>query len=964
MGVIFLLAAILFSPWGGSPSPVHPENAAREYDRALRVGESRWKEGNFEGARRLLILARDLAQEMKNVEEEVRCLMHLGKLCWALGRPEDSTEFYSQAYSMALASQLKRPADESRLALDISKLYSEGQSALFAGEVEKSISAFRSGAELARKIKSLEHELKCLGQLSLGYWTTQDLGGFLSVNERSLEIAEELNDLREKARSLINEGLYYLNMREYSRALNFYSDALDISRAARNDRDTALCFKNIGLILFQLGFFEVALGYLEEARAIDLQSGNRSFFPLDMINLGKCFRNSGHILANMEDLYRGLEYFTEALNLAEKGQDMQTQLRALNNIGNIYLSMEKYFAAKHYFRLSQELAEEIPDPGARLEVLNNLGLCNLKTGKLEAARRQFEAALDQGRRLGKGELLWEVLFNLGKCFEQEGNLGQALDLYTNSVSALELIRSRIAGEYYKVGFMKDKSKIYEAIVDLLCSPGIDGLSSQTREEIFSAVERAKARAFLESLGEEQGDFRSRLNPSLAKKENEISSRISSVIQELTRKDLPSAHRAELQRTLKRYEDEYLNFISRIKMDTPEQVRPALPLPLVLKQARERLLDGKTAILEYFLGEKNSLLFLVTENQLEIFPLPPKAELESSVNAYIKLLSEPPEGEWEGALAAERLSRSLLLPALRLIPKTVEHLVFVPDGPLFHFPFETLPFSFGDSMSGKEYLISRYSISYAPSCSALSFLKERPGKDRHTRGLLAFGNPLPPSNRAPAGRARLSMADVLKETYEGQGFDFSSLPQSDREIQEIASYFSQKDRTLCLRGAASKKTLKAMALEGYRIIHFACHGFIDEKVPYRSALVLSPDESSGEDGFLQVREIANLRLAAELVVLSACETGRGRIEKGEGILGLTRSFFYSGARSVVSALWIVGDQASAKFMRHFYFYLSQKKTKAQALRLAKLEMLKSKYAHPFYWAPYILHGESSSPIDFP
>src|SRR4030043_1319523 len=318
----------------------------------------------------------------------------------------------------------------------------------------------------------------------------------------------------------------------------------------------------------------------------------------------------------------------------------------------------------------------------------------------------------------------------------------------------------------------------------------------------------------------------------------------------------------------------------------------------------------------------------------------------------------------GVLAANRLSRDLLFPALNVLPQSIERLIFIPDGPLLYLPFDTLALLPAGPSSGEDFLISKYTISYAPSCSSLLFLKERKKEDRYARNLLAFGNPLPPSDLASDGKNKISVANILRETYEGQGFDFSSLPQSDREMKEISSFFSKNDRTICLHREASKGMIKNLSLEDYQIIHFACHGFIDEKIPYRSVLVLSWDEQSREEGFLQVREIANLRLAAELVVLSACGTGRGRIGKGEGILGLTRSFFYSGARSVVSSLWKIGDKATAKFMRHFYFYLSQKNNKAQALRLAKVEMLKSKYSHPFYWAPFVLYGESSSRLDFP
>ena len=962
MAILLVLSIFLSFSNGQSPKAVSLKDLAQQYDLALLTGESRWKEGNFQEALRLLKSARELAQEMKDAGKEVKCLMLSGKICWALGQLEDSKEFYSTAFSEAMSANLKREAEESELALAIWKLHSQGQAELFAGKHEKSMETFNTALELAKKIDSREHEVKCLRQLSLVYWAKQDLENFFSTNEASLKIAQELNDHREKAKSLINIGLYYLRLSDYSKALNCYSDALDISRDTKDKRDESLCLKNIGFILSQFGFYERSLDYLLEAHDIDRQSGHAAFFPQDIINLGEGFRNKGLIFSNREDLYLALNYFTEALDSGKRNADKQTQLKALNNIGNIYLKLKKYYAAQRYFRLTQQIAEEVQDREALIEVLNNLGVCNFKTDNVENAQKYFQAALEQGKQISKDKILWETLLYLGQCYEKKGAFEQALDCYNNSVGAIEHIRSNIIMDDYKVGFMENKFSVYEAVVDLLYGRSKDNVSSNEAEEIFYAVEKAKARAFLETLGEEERDFRGRVNPSLETKEKEISSRISAVIQEMTQRDLSPGGRADLQKSLKRFEDEYLNLISRIRLEAPDVANAVFPLPISVRQAQEWLLNERTAILEYFLGEKNSLLFLMTKRKLSIFPLPPRKEIESSINAYLKLLADPPKGEWMGALASIRLSRDLLFPAMENLPHSVERLIFIPDGPLLYLPFDTLALFPADSSSGEDFLISKYTISYASSCSSLLFLKERQKKDRYVQNLLAFGNPLPPSDIS-SGKNKISVANILRETYEGQGFDFSSLPQSDREIKEISSFFSKNDRTICLGREASKDMIKNLSLEDYQIIHFACHGFIDEKIPYRTALVLSWDGYSREEGFLQVREIANLRLDAELVVLSACETGRGHIEKGEGILGLTRSFFYSGARSVVSALWKIGDKATARFMRHFYFYLSQENDKAQALRLAKLDLLKSKYSHPFYWAPFVLHGESSSRLNF-
>jgi len=200
-------------------------------------------------------------------------------------------------------------------------------------------------------------------------------------------------------------------------------------------------------------------------------------------------------------------------------------------------------------------------------------------------------------------------------------------------------------------------------------------------------------------------------------------------------------------------------------------------------------------------------------------------------------------------------------------------------------------------------------------------------------------------------------EILREFYLNQGFYFAPLPYSKKEIRDIAKNFPSGEVDVFLGGKAQEETLKSMPLAEYGIVHFACHGLLDEQVPFRSALVLSIDEDKKEDGFLQVREIYNLRLNADMVVLSACQTGRGRLESGEGLLGLPRIFFYAGAKSVISTLWPINDKSTSILMHSIYEHLSKGESKSQAIRSAKIKMLNSKYAHPFYWAAFVLNGDS-------
>jgi len=514
----------------------------------------------------------------------------------------------------------------------------------------------------------------------------------------------------------------------------------------------------------------------------------------------------------------------------------------------------------------------------------------------------------------------------------------------------------------KASFVRDKLKAYEFLISLLYRLNINDLSKNYSKELFHIVERAKARAFLESLGEAKVQIKERLSPELKEKENEISSRISLIMQELSRVDLSKEKRRELLITLKQEEDEYLNLVSRMIGESPEVLDLLSPLPCQVEQVQD-LLDKKTALIEYFLGDNQSIMFLITANKIDVYPLPSRAEIEKSLKAYLKILSDSSKKKFKGILAAKRIYKELLSPALKNIPESVENLIIVPDGILYYLPFETLVLSTQNQKVGSNYLIETYKVSYVPSSSALLFLSEKKTEYKNSKSLLAFGNPSYMLRGFSKNKKPETEFEILRELYLDQGFDFSPLPYSEREVLEISRYFPKEKRDIYLRDEAREEIFKRISIEDYKIIHFACHGFLSEEYPFRSALVLSLNEDSIEDGFIQVRELYNLRLKADLIVLSACQTGKGKLEKGEGVLGLPRIFFYAGARSVISTLWKISDESTAVFMNLFYYYLSRGNNKAQALRLAKLKMLNSKFWHPFFWAAFVLNGDCDSAMKF-
>jgi len=367
------------------------------------------------------------------------------------------------------------------------------------------------------------------------------------------------------------------------------------------------------------------------------------------------------------------------------------------------------------------------------------------------------------------------------------------------------------------------------------------------------------------------------------------------------------------------------------------------------------------LLEYFLGKDRSYIFTITDNSFILHELPSSREIYESLRAYLKVISEKPSNDFKGVNASLRLYNELISPIQSKIDNLTKNLIIVPDGILCYLPFESLMSKQeGIGKAKNEFLIERYNISYMPSASSLLLLQKKRKEKHFKKDLLALGNPNYRVDSSIKSNP-YSPALILFNIYNSLGFSFSPLPYSELEVKRISRHFAEDKRSVYLGEHANESAFKDISLLDYRIIHFACHGFVDQRFPLRSALVLSLLANENEDGFLQAREIYNLRMNSEIVVLSACQTGIGKLEPGEGSLGLSRVFFYAGAHSVVSALWEIGDKPTALFTDYFYTYLSNGDSKTEAMRNAKIDMINSKYSHPFYWAAFILSGKYRSSI---
>jgi len=926
---------------------------------AISLGDRLFSDGDYARAFARFEEALRLTGGAGPADDELLLLMKLGLTAWNLGRMDVSASFYERGLENARARGRKTQEEECRTALEIHRLYSKGKNERSAGEYRASLRSFEDAILLAQKIRSPHHEIKCLRQMSLNHWETGEIDDYFRLNRRGQEIAHRFNNRREEGISHNNLGLYYWKKNAFSDAIRSFQSSIEFADREGSPENMSDSLTNIGLVYMDLGDYEKALDYLNRGVSIDQTLNNSYNLATDLNNLGNVYLHMG-AQARTDGLYeRALDSFYNALILAAGVGNVRIQAIVQNNIGEVFFAKSEFDQALRYYSKSLKSAS---DSGLRdlVSLLNN-NIANAYVGQglFDRAIESYRTSIRRASEIDYDKILWESLFGLARCYEGKRRADLAEEFYDGAIRVIEKTRSRIYLDTFKAGYSRNKSGVYESFLHFLFQNKARGRRPSFEENMYFYVEKAKARAFTEILQESRTDLENAVDP-VKRKELDASSRtISSLYLEFLRNDLKEKGREELERRLSREEDAYLRIISSLKAIDPSIAGLVYAEPFSLARLREEELDGRTAILEYFVGEKMSFLLLITRSDCSVFALPARASIEASIKAYLKYVSSAPDPLFDAASASKRIFREFLFPLEAAAREGIHKIILIPDGVLHYLPFETavLP---GEGRA-PEYLIDRFQVSYAPSVSALMMLKATAGGSDPDQGFLAFGNPVSERERIPPAPGNAgSPAGEYRPLPEAL---FSPLPYATREVNRVSGYFPEGRRSVYLGREASEDHLKARAGGRFQVIHLACHSLSDEEHPIRSALILGGGRDSLNDGILQVRELYQMKLKANLVILSACQTGMGRLEKREGVLGLQRAFFYAGAESVLSTLWPVKDKSTAVFMENFYRFLAEGQSKAAALRSAKRQMIRSKYGHPYYWAGFLLSGEPDAPVKF-
>ena len=746
------------------------------------------------------------------------------------------------------------------------------------------------------------------------------------------------------ATTLIGLGTVYHLQGNYVQALACLQKSLGIFEDLGDKSGIAVALENIGSIHLLQGNDLQALGYFQKSMGMAEELGDKYGMAVSLDNIGLIYDSQGNYA-------QALDYLQKSLAMQEAAGDKEGIARALDTIGNIHYEQGNYTQALEYLQRSLEIREAIENQAGIAITLGNTGNVHEKQGYHAQALDFAERAAALARQVGDTETLRRARLTAGTAYRALRQPARARPAFEEAISLSETLRAQVAGgEQEQQRFFESKVSPYHAIVDLLIAEGKPA-------EALTFAERAKARVLLDTFQTGRVNITKAMTSQEQEQERKLNSQLVSlntqVYRESARPQPDQARSTELKAQLQKVRLDFEAFQTQLYTAHPElRVQRGQAQPLRLEEATALLADAASALLEYVVTEEVTYLFAVSKAQgkpaadVHVFTLPIKqAELAKQIEAFRQQLAGR-DLDFRGS--AHKLYDLLLKPAESLL-RGKSSLVIVPDDKLWELPFQAL------LAEDDRYLIESSAVSYAPSLTVLREMKAQRSRrqaDAATSGLLAFGNPA--IGQETLQQARLALRDEKLEP----------LPEAEQEVRALGQLYGALRSKVYVGREAREDRVKTEAGQA-GILHFATHGTLNNAAPMYSHLVLAQGDTN-EDGLLEAWELMQLDLKADLAVLSACETARGRFGAGEGMIGLTWALFVAGVPTTVVSQWQVESASTRDLMVHFHRALqapstagSATPTKAEALRQAALKLMRSKEtSHPFYWAGFVLVGDGT------
>ncbi|MEO5331600.1 MAG: CHAT domain-containing protein [Magnetococcus sp. YQC-5] len=757
---------------------------------------------------------------------------------------------------------------------------------------------FEKALALYQELRDPEGQAKA--HLDIGL--SLDATGQFAEADRHYQTAKQLGAKQDSPFLMATATLYLANTAwyqgEYQSAFQGLLEAQELNKQAKDPQLEIMIANTRGLVFWTLNEHDKALLHLHKA----IDSATKEKIPSE---LASSLNNKGQVLRQMGQL-------EEALSLFQQAQAIDSEIKSRwglghdhRNIGIVLMQMGKLKAAETEFLQAESLSAEIADPVNQAKTLLELGRVNQKLERPEQSADYFQRASKLAKHHGIKEVLWRALAGQAMLSRKQNHNEAALKAYVEAIQVVEGMRATLKIDALRNSFQEDKQELYREIILLLADMGRE-------RQAFDYLERFRSRNFIDLLSNQK--------IALHKKEDEAAlSRVNGLFQDLETlaREIAAQKKPEAQ-MLKRYREQQAAAEEaqlELQQRNPELSGFVSVNPIQLDPF-EKLLEPGVGVLAYLLTEKELLIWL-TRAQGTLFKR--VAVTEKEMTATIRQYRDLMQNMEPVSVVMHQLYQWLIQPMAEQT-QSLKHLGIIPHEALHFLAFAALEGPDG-------VLVERHPIFYAPSASAMKYAFDKRHKEKKTR-VLAVGNP--------------DLGDIH--------FD---LPLAEFEADSIRWSFPEGD---ALKGKKATKEWILQNISKYGIIHIAAHGDFQNINPLFSSLWLATSQSKGknqEAGHLTVKEIFSLELNADLVTLSACQTGLGQL-RGSEMIGLNRAFLYAGTHSLISSLWRVDDLSTAVLMKHFYRHY-RNMNKAESLRQAQL-MVKQNFPHPANWAGFNLLGD--------
>lgn len=902
-------------------------------------------------------------------------------------------------YSLKLAEL--RPATEKELSQTsgfqiINRLGKKESGTATTEQIRQYLEDFKIAREKFRFAENRQQEARVLSSVGSRY---ADLGNWSKAVELQKE-ALEINRASGPenvytAILLLDLGASYLRNNEPQRALEMLYESAAVSVRCENLFNESRALSLIGNVYEEIGDAVRAQTYyakaLEKAQALSQDK----LAAVALNDLGKANLTSG-------ENQKALEYFQRSIELARRTKNKRLEAAALGNLGQTLFALGEEGKADAYFTEALAINRSLSDKIGEAAILRKIGKLRLTFGKTDEAVELLDQSQAIYRSLESSRNLAETLLLLAKAESKKGNLDAAQNKAEEAVSLIEKIRTRVRTTELRDSFSTNLQDFYTFYIEVLMARHKISPDKNFAAVAFQANEAARARGLLDLLAESNTNIRQGVDGKLLQKETELKNLLSVRLENLTRvlNGKAKIEAAEkLKNEIEQIRAEYEQAQAQIRASSPRYSALTQPKTLTLAEVQAEVLDADSVLLEYALGDAKSFLWIVTKSDFQTIELPSKGKIEEMARQFYRSLTArnkqikfetPAERESRISLAdselekfSSELGRTILAPAAPFLAN--KRLLIVADGALQYVPFAALSLGVGahKAQSAKiksRFLVETNEIVNLSSASVLAVLrKETLGRTSAPKTLAVLADPIfdkederfqTIANKNKLDREREDKVELVavssKQTRNAgdlrDGLELARLPFTRREADLISSVVPEGQKEKWLDFAASRRSATSPQLSNYRFVHFATHGFINDQNPELSGIVFSTIDENGkeQDGFLRVGDIYNLKLPAEMVVLSGCRTGLGKDIKGEGLVGLTRAFMYAGAKRVTVSLWDINDEATSELMSHFYreMFGTKKRSPASALRQAQNIMINDKrWNNPYFWATFVLQGES-------